>query len=805
MKPILRLIGLFAIVALFQAAIMTVARAAIPGQIGPYRVELTTEPAVIPIGKVRFTVAVKDSAGKPVDGVRIKSLVQMPGMPMGEKETLAQPVAGKPGLYQTSASFMMEGAYDASLSISGPQGTASGRVPLETGQNTVSYAGGFTLATALPWLILAVLVIFTLVRVRQTGQTVSWKSVASRGTIGGLLLIVAIFGVSLYAITHWRRPGAMTPIEAQAMEMNTPAPSGAAPVTLAEVTRGSVESTVRYTGQAVGFNEQDVSARTQGWLTWMPFYNGQKVTAGEVVARLDTSAVQPQIAQQQAGINMSERGVTVAQKEYRQALAEVSQAHGEQGMLRGAVDEARANVEAAREERANADAMVAASQSKIADAEAQLSAAKADQQYWQQELGRMKTLLDKGAVSTDEFQKERSTAASAVARVQQAQAAVTQTSSESRAAQASVRKADAMLRAAESKVSSVASELQSHAAHVRSAEATAEAAKAKIEQARAGVEQAQAGLAAVSTTRGYSEVRAQISGVVTLRVTSPGQLVNPGQAILRIAQIDPIRLQANVAESDLGLVKLGSRVVIRGQAGASNPVIAKATSITPAVDPTARTGIVEAVVSNRDGRFVPGQFVTMDISTAYAQEAIRVPVEAIRTRAEAGSGILASGTSNQVWVADDSGDGQFIVKPVDVKTGVSDGVHIQVLSGLQPGQKVVTGGGDYLKAGDTVTAANMAAPTARPTATMGVNGATIEVSSRGFMPARLSLKAGVSARLIFIRKDTQNCATEVVLPEYGIKKTLILNQPVVVEFIPRQGEITFTCGMNMLSGKVVAQ
>jgi Uncharacterized protein conserved in bacteria len=172
------------------------------------------------------------------------------------------------------------------------------------------------------------------------------------------------------------------------------------------------------------------------------------------------------------------------------------------------------------------------------------------------------------------------------------------------------------------------------------------------------------------------------------------------------------------------------------------------------------------------------------------------------------------------------------VKPVDVKTGVSDGVNVQVLSGLQAGQKVVATGSDYLKSGDTVytgdkapiptggtgksmpgmpgmgdSGSGAAVPSAPATsaATPTTNEATVEVSSKGFTPASVSLKAGVPAKLTFIRKDTQNCATEVVISEYGIKRTLPLNQPVVIEFTPRKGSLTFTCGMNMLSGKVVAQ
>ncbi len=52
---------------------------------------------------------------------------------------------------------------------------------------------------------------------------------------------------------------------------------------------------------------------------------------------------------------------------------------------------------------------------------------------------------------------------------------------------------------------------------------------------------------------------------MTERRIALGQHVGPGQSILKIAQTDPIRLQANVAEADLARIKLGYRVAIRGR------------------------------------------------------------------------------------------------------------------------------------------------------------------------------------------------------------------------------------------------
>ena len=631
--------------------------ASVPGQIGPYRLQIFTEPAVIPVGKARLRFDVTDAAGKPVDGAEIRSLVQMPAMSMGEKETLAQPIPGKPGSYSFEASFAMAGKFDAAISIRGPLGEAQGKISLETGQNTGSPGSeppAVSFRSLRPWILgvlLALAVAFVLFRMRRTGQRIGVRSLLSREKVAGVLLILVGFAASRWAIDRWRRPGAMTPIEAQGMEMNSPPPSGVALVTLAEAVRGPIESTVWYPGQAIAFNEQDVVARTEGWLSSMPFYVGQEVRPEEVVAHLD--------------INQLLRGRS------------------------DALEGAQSEIAAAREERTAAEADLASRQSMIAEAEAMITAMEADRQFWQQQNARNKTLLDKGALSPEEYQREVAMAANAIAKVQQAAARLDQARAEVRAAQAMVRRADAMIAAAEKKRQQMVSD-------VTAGEVAAEGGAGPGE--------------AHDTHRGRVEIRAHIGGVVTERRIALGQHVGPGQSILKIAQTDPIRLQANVAEADLARIKLGYSVAITGRNATEPSVLAKVTSIAPTVDPSTRTGIVEALASNRNMRFRPGQSVALGISTGKSEDALYVPLAAVHVRAETGTGLLAGGTANYVWLAEKSGGStQYTVTPVDVTTGVTNGVDVQILSGLEPGQKVVAVGGDYLKRGDAVSVSQVEA------------------------------------------------------------------------------------------------
>ncbi len=70
---------------------------------------------------------------------------------------------------------------------------------------------------------------------------------------------------------------------------------------------------------------------------------------------------------------------------------------------------------------------------------------------------------------------------------------------------------------------------------------------------------------------------------------------------------------------------------------------------------------------------------------------------------------------------------------------------------------------------------------------------TVKITERGFEPVSLRLRRNVQTRITFLRTTDQTCAKEVVLREFGIKRDLPLNQPVVVTLTPKtKGEFSFT-------------
>ena len=76
----------------------------------------------------------------------------------------------------------------------------------------------------------------------------------------------------------------------------------------------------------------------------------------------------------------------------------------------------------------------------------------------------------------------------------------------------------------------------------------------------------------------------------------------------------------------------------------------------------------------------------------------------------------------------------------------------------------------------------------------------------GYKPDLIVAKRGVPLRLVFDRRETSPCSDEIVLPEFGVRRELPAHVKTELEIVPeRTGEFEFTCGMNMLHGKILVE
>jgi plastocyanin domain-containing protein len=79
----------------------------------------------------------------------------------------------------------------------------------------------------------------------------------------------------------------------------------------------------------------------------------------------------------------------------------------------------------------------------------------------------------------------------------------------------------------------------------------------------------------------------------------------------------------------------------------------------------------------------------------------------------------------------------------------------------------------------------------------------ITVGRNGYEPWRVEARKGVPLTLVVTRTTDETCATELVLPEYGIERKLPLNEPVTITFTPaRAGTLRYACAMKMFQGEI---
>lgn len=423
--------------------------------------------------------------------------------------------------------------------------------------------------------------------------------------LAGAALGTVIFGTG-WAVKYYQKPGQLDVITAQAMDMSQMRPPvGAAPVALASVRSGSVADTVTYTGSILAYNEQDISPRIAGTLVSLPVYPGDFVRAGQIVARLDTSQVAPQAAQAAAEARQAASGTQVAELTHSLRSA-------------AALAQASAQADAAKQGVSDAQAEAEADQAVISDAQAGVRSAQAGADYWKTEIAREKQLADAGAASQQEYQNELSQAQTASAALSQASAKVDQARATARSARAKMQMARRQVDAAQ--------------AGVRLAQADSAVTQSQARLAGANADAANAAARIAAVQQDYSRMTAPFSGVVTARPVAPGTLVQPGTVVLKIAEIDQVRVQANVAIEDMAGVHRGTPVTfsVPGNGG-GRTIAARVTSVFPSASSLTRTAVVEAVVPNPGHRLLPGAFITMQIARNTVTDKLLVPASAVVT------------------------------------------------------------------------------------------------------------------------------------------------------------------------------
>jgi membrane fusion protein, copper/silver efflux system len=167
------------------------------------------------------------------------------------------------------------------------------------------------------------------------------------------------------------------------------------------------------------------------------------------------------------------------------------------------------------------------------------------------------------------------------------------------------------------------------------------------------------------------------SGTVIAKQIIKGQRVAAGAELYRIADLSHVWVIADVAESDLAAIKIGTRATVTVRAYAAQPVEGEVTFIYPEVKVETRTARVRIELPNPDERLKVDMYADVVFQTGIGEEpAIVIPVSAV----------IDSGNRQIALIS--KGEGRFEPRPV--KLGRRGDGYVEVLEGIDPGEKVVT-------------------------------------------------------------------------------------------------------------------
>ena len=203
------------------------------------------------------------------------------------------------------------------------------------------------------------------------------------------------------------------------------------------------------------------------------------------------------------------------------------------------------------------------------------------------------------------------------------------------------------------------------------------------EEAKGRLQVLEAELEQVAAKIEKTEIRAPFAGVVGLRQVSEGSLINSSTTIARLQNLDPIKLDFSVPEKYVGELGAGDTVTFT-VSGSDRTYEGKVYAVEPRIDPNTRTIQVRARAANKDHGLFPGAFAKVRVVLDRQDGALMVPSIALIPGAQ--------GTS--VYVAK---DGRAERRSVEVGKRTED--RVQILSGLEAGDRVIVSGIQQMRPG----------------------------------------------------------------------------------------------------------
>jgi membrane fusion protein (multidrug efflux system) len=231
-----------------------------------------------------------------------------------------------------------------------------------------------------------------------------------------------------------------------------------------------------------------------------------------------------------------------------------------------------------------------------------------------------------------------------------------------------------------------------------------------FDQAAAQFKQADARAGEIRAAIARKTIRAPFSGTLGIRQVNLGQYLAGGAPIVSLQSLQPAYVNFSVPQQDLALLARGATVHAVSDALPA-PETGKVAAIDSVIDEATRNARVQAIFENRSGNLKPGMFVQAQLAKGAQTSAVTLPTSAISY----------APFGDSVFIVEDvkSPDGKKTYRGVRqqfVKLGGSRGDQVAVLTGVKPGDEVVSSGvfklrpGAAVQVNNTIQPGNAAAP-----------------------------------------------------------------------------------------------
>ncbi|HEY6466325.1 MAG TPA: efflux RND transporter periplasmic adaptor subunit [Candidatus Acidoferrales bacterium] len=211
---------------------------------------------------------------------------------------------------------------------------------------------------------------------------------------------------------------------------------------------------------------------------------------------------------------------------------------------------------------------------------------------------------------------------------------------------------------------------------------------ATLQQAEGQLSSAKGKYLAAEAQVSYSEVRSPIAGIVTDRPLFPGETVNSGSTLITVMDTSSLIAKVHLSQTIAQRLKVGDDASV-AIPGVDEPVPAKVSLISPALDPGSTTVEVWIRVENRAGKYKAGTPVRTFIKGRAVSKAVKVPLSAVLTAIDGSKSVMVVGADGSAH-------------KIAVQLGISDGDDIQVTQGLNGSETVITTGAYGLEDGTKV-------------------------------------------------------------------------------------------------------